>query len=297
MKIAIFGGGFISKNLGQLFSMNSHEVVVLTRNPDGFQSCPFEILNHEDADDCRKAKNINFDIFVIAAAMTPASDDFAPTRIVDVNLGIVEKAIELYVATESSSLVFLSTTAVFGERPPIVIPQDFICHSDTLSPYGYSKLASEKYLMQHHRSIILRLPGVVWSHAPQTFIPRLIGQIFCGRQAQIYSREALFNGILSIPTLGNIILDLAGIALKGEQFGGSSVINLGAVNPITLEKLSTIIADFFGVPVNIIENPVGRSPYVIDVEELRHRLSLPDVRTEVTFILEKYSKDMYLGGM
>jgi len=293
MKIAIFGGGFISRNLGQLFSTSGHEVVILTRNPSYFQSGSYEILNHDDAKDYRKAKSINFDVFIIAAAMTPASDDYAPMSIIDVNLEIVKKAVELYVATKSSSLVFLSTTAVFGESPPIVVPQAFICPSENLSPYGNSKLASEKYLMQHLRPIILRLPGIVWTNAPQTFVPRLIGQIFCGEQAQIYSREALFNGILSIPTLANIILDLVELMSNSEHFGGSSVLNLGAVNPMSLEELSILIGDFFGVPVEILENPVGRSPYVIDITGLQDRLSLPDVKAEITLILEQYLKDVF----
>lgn len=293
MKIGIFGGGFVSKNLAQLFSMNGHEVVVLTRSPGYFQASPFEILNHEESKDLRKVNGIKFDIFIIAAAMTPASDDYSPESIVDVNLEIVKKAIEFYAATESFRLVFLSTTAVFGERPPVFVSQDFICPSCDLSPYGHSKVASEKYLMQHSCPIIVRLPGIVWSDAPQTFIPRLIEQIHCGRQAQIYSRTALFNGILSIPTLGNIILELAGSVSDGEQFDGSLVKNLGAVNPVSLEELSILIADYFGVSVEIVENPVGRSPYVIDVEELQRRVSLPDVRSEVTLILEQYSKDLY----
>lgn len=293
MKIAIFGGGFISRNLGQLFSSRGHDVVVLTRNPSCFQPCLHEILNHDDAMDYRKAKSIKFDIFIIVAAMTPASEDYASTRIIDVNLEIVKKALKLYIATESTSLVFLSTTAVFGERPPIVVPQDFLCPGDNLSPYGHSKLISEKYLMQHESPIILRLPGIVWSNAPQTFIPRLIGQIFRGEQAQIYSRESLFNGVLSIPTLGNVILDLVELISNEEQFEGSSVINLGALNPMSLENLSILIGDFFGVTVGITENPVGRSPYVIDVEGLQHRLSLPDVRAELILILEQHLKDMY----
>ena len=281
IKFTFFGGGFISHYCANCLNARGHQVLVLQRREMAGSSSEPIIVQYNRSNVSKYIDRINGSWVIVCAAMTPLSEDYSDTAVIPTNLKILEDVYSFCETYGAKGLVHLSSTAVFGETPPQLITPDIDIASIVRNPYGQSKFEAEILLQQATstalQSINLRLPGIIWRGKPRLFIPTLVENLKSGGTPKIYSADALFNGILTIPSLATILTNICSTATAP----GYQSFNLACRNPMSLKAIVEQAARFLNVAPVFQEKLIGRSPYIICTERLERFTPVPTVQKEM----------------
>jgi UDP-glucose 4-epimerase len=219
MKVLVTGGaGFIGSHVADALVSDGHEVHVVDDLSSGkAENLPTEATFHRlDIRDSRVGELFDrqrFDVLIHHAAQMDVRRSVAdPVFDADVNLlgflNLMEKARE----TGIKKVVFASTGgAIYGE--PDYTPQDEKHPLRPLSPYGITKLCTERYLYFYEQeygipSVALRYGNVYGPrqnpHGEAGVIAIFINRLLSDTQAVIFgdgeqTRDYVFVGSTSAP--------------------------------------------------------------------------------------------------
>ena len=270
MKILITGAsGFIGSHLVRKIS-KKHDVVAISRNKPSKLIHKIENITFLNINLIEEIK-VFFDCdYIIHAASI--NDDYMSSKKVNFNDNLIIIKNLLNWAKKNNVMYFLnlSSISIYGDCNDNEISE----HSQPINPnaYGQSKINVENILEEYtasnnFRATSIRLSGVVGLNAKNTFIPRLVDSVINKKEINIYSKSALFNNITYIDNIVDYAIKFPSYSFKKYNF-----FNVASSNPIQLEILCNQLFNEFNLKLNIIENPIGRKPFTINVDSAKRNM-------------------------
>ncbi len=275
MRYIVTGGaGFIGSNLAERLARDGHEVVIVDDLSAGRQENIVHILSHPRVtfvegsvtdlvllvDACAGADGIFHQAAVASVPRSVANP--LETNAVNVTgtLNVLWAAKECGVP----AVVAASTSAIYGDDP--VFPKCETMVPTPLSPYAVSKLAGEHYGkvfadLYGIRTVFLRYfnvfgprqdPNSEYAAVIPKFITRLLGDkppIIYGDGEQ--TRDFIF------------VADVVRANIQAMESGASGVFNIAGGSRISLNHLSSILAETTGIH----HRPVYEPPRPGDVRD------------------------------
>lgn len=174
MRVLVTGGaGFIGSHLAVRLRAQRHEVVVLDNlaaaHPHAVErlaEAKVEVVRGDIlvAEDVRGAAQGCEAVFHLAANPDVRSTSAAPAEAFRLNVEATHDLLEVLRVTKPRSVVFTSTSTVYGEPKMVPTPETF-GPLEPISTYGATKLAGEALLAAHahttqQRCTVLRLANV-----------------------------------------------------------------------------------------------------------------------------------------
>ena len=154
-------------------------------------------------------------------------------------------------AGKEKTLVFASTSTVYGEASVLPTPEDY-GPCAPISTYGASKLASEALMTSYmhtfgHRGLILRLANVVGPGSNHGVIPDFIRKILANpKELEVLGDGTQEKSYLYITDLIGAIMHLTEHCL--EKTGKSAIYNVGSKDKITVKEIARTVAAEMGCP-------------------------------------------------
>ena len=235
MKILVTGGaGFIGSHVSDALVAGGHEVHVLDDLSGGFETqIPGDAtlhkmdIRHEDVELLWKEEGFEV-MFHLAAQMDVRRSVADPRYDADVNVGGLLNLMEAGRKHGLKKVVFSSTGgAIYGE--PDTIPQTEEHALQPLSPYGITKLCSEKYLFFYESTygieyVALRY-GNVYGPRQNPHGEAGVVAIFCERMLD--GRQPVVNGDGKQTRDYVHVNDVVAANLSALGHQGSGVFNVG----------------------------------------------------------------------
>jgi UDP-glucose 4-epimerase len=235
MKILVTGGaGFIGSHVSDALVAGGHEVHVLDDLSGGFETqIPGDAtlhkmdIRHEDVELLWKEEGFEV-MFHLAAQMDVRRSVADPRYDADVNVGGLLNLMEAGRKHGLKKVVFSSTGgAIYGE--PDTIPQTEEHALQPLSPYGITKLCSEKYLFFYESTygieyVALRY-GNVYGPRQNPHGEAGVVAIFCERMLD--GRQPVVNGDGKQTRDYVHVKDVVAANLSALGHQGSGVFNVG----------------------------------------------------------------------
>jgi UDP-glucose 4-epimerase len=235
MKILVTGGaGFIGSHVSDALVEGGHEVHVLDDLSGGFETqIPGDAtlhkmdIRHEDVELLWKEEGFEV-MFHLAAQMDVRRSVADPRYDADVNVGGLLNLMEAGRKHGLKKVVFSSTGgAIYGE--PDTIPQTEEHALQPLSPYGITKLCSEKYLFFYESTygieyVALRY-GNVYGPRQNPHGEAGVVAIFCERMLD--GRQPVVNGDGKQTRDYVHVKDVVAANLSALGHQGSGVFNVG----------------------------------------------------------------------
>lgn len=245
MNVLVTGGaGFIGSHVTDLLIAEGHSPHVLddlsSGSPKNVPSgVPLHVCDIRSDEAARLMSREAFDVlFHFAAQMDVRKSVADPRHDADVNIGGFLNLLEAGRKAGLEKVIFASTGgAIYGE--PLVTPQDEQHEQRPLSPYGITKLATEKYLGYYAQqygieSVCLRYANVYGprqdSHGDAGVVAIFTERLLGGEQPIIngsgdQTRDYVFVG------------DVARANLLALSHSGSGVFNIGTGVETTVTEL------------------------------------------------------------
>ena len=263
MKILVTGGaGFIGSHIADALIEKGHEVHVLDNLSGGKSGqVPRRAIFHE-LDIRDKAieeiwRDHQFEVmYHLAAQMDVRKSVADPGFDADVNIRGLLNLMEAGRNNGLKKVVFSSTGgAIYGE--PERVPQDETHTLQPLSPYGITKLCSEKYLHFYKSSygidyVALRYGNVYGPrqnpHGEAGVVAIFSDRMLDGKQPSIYgdglqTRDYVF------------VADVVNANMLALDFGGSDIFNVGTGVETNVIQLFRTLRDVLAPDMNEVHAP------------------------------------------
>ncbi len=263
MKVLVTGGaGFIGSHIVDALLEASHAVHIVDDLSSGISdrinaSAKFHQLDIRSKDAFELVADESFDVIVHHAAQMDVRRSVAdPSFDADVNVRGFLNLMEAGRQSGLKKVVFASTGgAIYGE--PERVPQDENHSLHPISPYGITKLTTEKYLYFYNH--VYGLPYVALRYG-NIYGPRQnphgdagVVAIFCqrllnGEPVTIFgdgkqTRDYTFVG------------DVVAANLKAIEYPDSGIVNIGTGIETTVNRLYDILSSHLGVETDATYAP------------------------------------------
>lgn len=252
MNLLLIGGtGFIGSGLAVHFGRNGNHVVTVGRSD--INSLPAATHYNVAAlgwDSIIKKLQSRSDWVAIdlAYASVPNTSFADPIKDFSDNLYLVNRHLQFMERLKVKRYIYISSGGtVYGEPESIPIPETAVNYP--LSPYGITKMASERYVYMHHRiyefpSIIVR-PSNIYGpgQAPfrgQGFIATALGLALAGKPVQVFGDGEQTRDYLYVDDFCTGIESIISAGKPGEVY------NVGAERGLTLNKVVEGINEMIG---------------------------------------------------
>jgi UDP-glucose 4-epimerase len=249
-KLITGGAGFIGSHLVDYLLTKNHNVIVLDNRPDHVKNNLTHVLTHPNLQifygDCTcftDVENAIQDVdvvFHLAANPDVRSTLHNPELCYRHNVNSTFTLLEAFRRSSATTIVFTSTSAVYGD--PKTIPTSEDHPTQPISLYAASKVASEAFISAYAHSfdkqgIILRLANVVGARSTHGVIYDFIRKL----QTDPTQLEILGDGT-QIKSYFHIddCIDAINVALETTKTP-VSILNVGSNDHITVTELANII--------------------------------------------------------
>lgn len=257
MKILVTGGaGFIGSHVADAFLAAGHEVHVMDDMSGGKEEnlpadAAFHRLDIRSSEAAEVVRRERFDVICHHAAQMDVRRSVAdPSFDADVNIRGFLNLMEAGRESHLKKVVFASTGgAIYGE--PDYAPQDEEHPLRPLSPYGITKLTTEKYLYFYQQQygiehVILRYANVYGPrqnpHGEAGVVAIFSERMLEGKQPVIYgdgeqTRDYVFVG------------DVVRANLRAVDHEHSGIFNVGTSRETSVNELFRLIRDQIDVSI------------------------------------------------
>lgn len=251
------GAGIVTR-----FLESGHEVWGSSRGPLPY-GVPGRFTHIREAfQDLRSLPPI--DLLVHAAAAVP-STVVDPETYSKVNCQGTEQLLRLASEAGCPSYVFLSTMSVYGQVDVPIVYEDL--EARNVDAYGLSKIKGEALFEclreAGHRTLIIRLPGVIGRGSKNNFLSRTLEKLRENELISAFNPDAPFN---------NAALDVDVARLvEAWQFGGwpACTVNFGASGALPIREVIEILRAEVGSSSLIEFEESKQRPFTISTERLR----------------------------
>jgi UDP-glucose 4-epimerase len=257
MKILVTGGaGFIGSHIAEALLDVGHEVHVMDDLSSGFRrNVPSDAVLHVcDIRGDEAAELFTKHEFKVlmhhAAQMDVRASVRNPRYDADVNIGGTLNLLEAGRRNGLKKVVFASTGgAIYGE--PEYVPQDEEHSLHPLSPYGITKLATEKYLRYYRHVhdiefVALRYANV---YGPRQNAQGDAGVVAIFSNMMLQGEQPTINGSGTQTRDYVFVKDVVKANLEAIKHDGSGIFNIGTSKETTVNELFEYIRTAAGVDV------------------------------------------------
>lgn len=269
-KLVTGGAGFIGSNLTEKLLNEGHRVTVLDNfsagkigNLQNLQTNTNLTIIREDLKKPQKLQQIIDDcdvIYHLAANPEVRLEQTTPKTHFEENILATFNLLETLRKTNSpKTLVFASTSTVYGDAQTIPTPEDY-APLKPISTYGASKLACEALITSYaytfnHQALILRLANIIGPHSTHGVIYDFIKKIRTNpKQLTILGDGNQTKSYMHITDCINATTHLTKTLQKNQE--KVDTYNLGSNDKITVKQIAHIIAQTMNTP-NIKLNFTG----------------------------------------
>jgi UDP-glucose 4-epimerase len=257
MRLLITGGaGFIGSRLALRLRDDGHEVVVLDNmsagHPPGLDElaeAKVEVRRGDvlEAEDVRAAAKGCEAVFHLAANPDVRSTTAAPSEAFRLNVEATERLLEVLRETKPASVVFTSTSTVYGEPRLVPTPEDF-GPLEPISTYGATKLAGEALLSAHahrtgQRCTVLRLANVTGPGTTHGVTYDLVHKL----RKDPRRLEILGDGTQRKSYVHTDDTVEAVLAAWAQQTKPYDVFNVGSADAIDVREVAAIVCEALGL--------------------------------------------------
>lgn len=251
MRVLVTGGaGFIGSHLAAMLREQRHEVVVLDNliaaHPDALNVLETakahlirgDILVERDVREAAKGCEA---VFHLAANPDVRSTSAAPAEAFRLNVEATQDLLEVLRDTRPASIVFTSTSTVYGETRIVPTPETF-GPLEPISTYGATKLAGEALLSAHahstgQRCTVLRLANVTGPRSTHGVTFDLVNKL----RKDAKKLEILGDGTQR-KSYVHIDDAIAGILASWQgQRKDFDVYNLGSADAIDVKEVADVV--------------------------------------------------------
>lgn len=251
MKILVTGGaGFIGSHVADALIREEHDVHILDDLSTGFEAnVPHAATFHEHDLRSGEAADVvrqeQFDVIVHHAAQMDVRRSVAdPSFDADVNIRGFLNLMEAARENGLKKVVFASTGgAIYGE--PEYTPQDEDHPLKPLSPYGITKLTTEKYLYFYQQQygidyVALRYANI---YGPRQNPHGEAGVVAIFSKRMLNGEQPVVNGDGEQTRDYVFVGDVVRANLAALDYDGSGIINVGAGKETSVNELFCTIRD------------------------------------------------------
>jgi UDP-glucose 4-epimerase len=263
MNILVTGGaGFIGSHVADALLKDGHTVTILDNLstgkkeniPTGAELCVADIRSAEAATLIRQRR---FDVLVHHAAQMDVWASVAdPGRDADINIRGFLNLMEAARGRGLQKVVFASTGgAIYGE--PVYAPQDEEHPLRPLSPYGITKLATEKYLQFYRHqygidAVILRYANV---YGPRQNAHGDAGVVAIFSELMLGGEPPTINGTGEQTRDYVFVGDVVRANLAALIHDGSGTFNVGTGREVSVNALYNMIRSEAGALTQMQHGP------------------------------------------
>jgi UDP-glucose 4-epimerase len=255
------GAGFIGSHLAEELLSQGYKVIVL----DNFSNGRIKNIQHLKGnpsltivrEDLKKPKrlrqvvNVSDTIFHLAANPEVKIGEIDPKTHFEENILATFNLLEVIRKNgKSKTLVFTSTSTVYGEANLIPTPEDY-GPLIPISTYGASKLACEALITSYahtfnHRALILRLANIIGPRSNHGVVVDLIKKIRTNpKELEILGDGHQEKSYMYISDCIEAMMRLTSTFSKGAE--KVDVFNVGPNDKITVAQIAKIVSEEMNV--------------------------------------------------
>ena len=272
----IGGTGFIGAHLVAMLQATGREITVIGRNPLPTRPLPANVRyiagDYGDNYFLRGVLQDADEVVMLAYTTVPKSSFEDPVRDILDNLPAAVKLFETACALGLKKLVFVSSGGtVYGRA--LRFPLDEGQPTDPISPYGITKLSTEKYALMFHEleslPVVCVRPGNAFGEGQkpfvgQGFVATAIVSILQGRELVLFGESGTIRDYVHVSDVAEGILASLNHGTPGECYNIGSGIGLSnrevldAIEPFARAAgrdigLKIMPARRFDVPANVLD--------------------------------------------
>lgn len=256
------GAGFIGSHLAEELLRKKYNVTIVDnfsngsiRNIQHLLSCSSLTVVEEDLKNPKHLGKIveeNDVVFHLAANPEVRVGETTPKIHFEENIGVTFNLLEaMRHSNTKKTLVFASTSTVYGEAKRIPTPEDY-APLIPISTYGASKLASEALIAGYaftfdHRALILRLANIIGARSNHGVIVDFIRKMCANsEELEILGDGTQRKSYMHIRDLIDAVMHLKKAFDKSTT--RVEIYNLGSYGTVSVEDIAKIVAEEMRCP-------------------------------------------------
>jgi nucleoside-diphosphate-sugar epimerase/aryl-alcohol dehydrogenase-like predicted oxidoreductase len=285
-KVLVTGGsGFIGSYLIKKLLLNNYKVNCFDlKNNISFKSNNFKFFKGNILD--KKALNnasMNCDIIIhLAASLGVKNTDDNLAQCLDLNILGTKNALETAKENKIKYFLYFSSSEIYGDQKSFPIYESFA--SQNRSVYAISKIAAENYVKGYFQKYnikynIIRFFNVYGPGQKENFvISKYIDLASKNKTLNVYGNGNQIRSFCHVDDATNGVLEVI------ENGKSNTIYNVGNdKEPITMLKLSKLVASIFKRKIKIQKIPYSKSDRKADREIIKRIPSIKRVSEDTNY--------------
>jgi len=245
--LVIGGGGFIGRHVVSLLAEAGHEVCVLGRRPekpDGLHNkCRYISGDYGNRSTLKEILTPGCEVIDLAYSTVPKTsyEDAIYDLLSNLpaSVGLFQEALA---AGVSRLLIVSSGGTVYG--PPEYLPINEGHPTAPISPYGITKLTTDRYAMMFHRNaglpVVIVRPANAYGADQKTgvgqgFLATAIQAVLSGREIEIYGAQGTIRDFIHVTDIAT------GIVAALEKGKEGTIYNIGTGRGTSTRQLVSML--------------------------------------------------------
>jgi len=259
--------GFVGRSLKEYFKSKGYRVVGL----DISQTSDINVDVSSKTETMSRLKNLEVDVIIHLAAIANIPKCISdPFNCFYVNCIGTLNMLEVATSLNVDRFIYASSANVYGARPKLPVTEDEELSPRT--PYDYSKVAAEQFVMAYHRS--KGLPTVIFRSwklfgeydSPTSVVSRFIDACLKDMPITLYNGGADVTDPYHVDNYAKAVE----LSINSDKAVGG-VFNVGTGSAVSIRQLAETIKQLTGSDSQLVELP-PRTP-----EEAEPMISYPSI--------------------